>query len=172
VSRSALGAARVENGRTAPAVPPVGGPAPAFSLTDQHGVQSTLHGLLDKRAALVVFYPFAFSAICGGELQELRGARPEFEGREVRLVAISCDPMYALRVYADQEDLGFPLLSDFWPHGATARSYGVFDEDRGCAGRASFLVDGGGVVRWSVVNPLHEPRPVKAYLEALALLDD
>jgi mycoredoxin-dependent peroxiredoxin len=75
--------------------------------------------------------------------------------------------MYALRVYAEQEDFGFPLLSDFWPHGAVARAYGVFDEARGCAQRGSFLIDQDGTIRWSIVTPISEPRPLAAYLNAL-----
>jgi alkyl hydroperoxide reductase subunit AhpC len=75
--------------------------------------------------------------------------------------------MYALRVYAEQENFGFPLLSDFWPHGAVARAYGVFDEARGCARRGSFLIDQNGTIRWSIVTPISEPRPLAAYLNAL-----
>jgi len=97
----------------------------------------------------------------------LQSALPEFEERETTLLAISCDPMYALRVYAEQEDFDFPLLSDFWPHGAVARAYDVFDETRGCARRGSFLIDHDGIVRWSVVNPISEARPLTSYLSAL-----
>jgi mycoredoxin-dependent peroxiredoxin len=147
----------------------VGAPAPAFELTDQHGAPVSLQGVLRERAALVMFYPFAFSSICGGELRELRDALPGFGAAGVQPVCVSCDPMYALRVYADQEGFGFPLLSDFWPHGDTARRYGVFEDGRGCALRGSFLVDRAGAVRWSIINPLREPRPIAGTLAALAL---
>lgn len=162
---------------SAPTGPPaqapaeVGAPAPAFALPDEHGVQCAVGDYLSGRGALVVFYPFAFSSICGGELQELREKLPVFQREAVNVVAVSCDPMYALRVYADRETFGFPLLSDFWPHGEAARAYGVFDEERGCARRGSFLVDAAGAIRWSVVNPIHEARPFQAYREALAHLD-
>jgi peroxiredoxin len=145
-------------------------PAPVkaapFTLPDQHGAERSLAELVAQRPILVVFYPFAFSGICGGELQALQSALPEFDARGVEPLAISCDPMYSLRVYAEREGFGFPLLSDFWPHGAVARAYGVFDEAKGCARRGSFLVDRDGTVRWSVVNPISEARPVSAYLEA------
>ena len=146
-----------------------GRPAPPFSLRDQHGAHIAVGGeAADGRTTLLVFYPFAFSGVCGSELAALRDAGAEFDGDRVRLVAASCDPMHALRGYADQEGFAFPLLSDFWPHGAAARAYGVFDESRGCAGRGSFLIDPAGVLRWSLINPISEPRPLAAYREALA----
>lgn len=145
--------------------------APPFELADQHGAPVSLHGVLRERAALVMFYPFAFSSICGSELRELRDALPEFTAAGVQPMCVSCDPIYTLRVYADQEGFGFPLLSDFWPHGGTARSYGVFEADRGCALRGSFLVDRAGTVRWSIVNPLREPRPIAGTVAALALAE-
>jgi mycoredoxin-dependent peroxiredoxin len=141
--------------------------APGFTLPDQHGAPVALARELRDRAALIVFYPFAFSGVCGSELQALQGARGEFDTEQVALLAVSCDPLYALRTYADREGFGFRLLSDFWPHGATARDYGVFDEERGCARRGSFLVDQEGLVRWSLVNPISEPRPLEAYREAV-----
>jgi len=148
---------------------PTGEPAPRFVLKDQHGAEIAVGGQApDGRSTLVVFYPFAFSAVCGSELAALRDAGAEFDGERVRLVAVSCDPMHALRGYADQEGFGFPLLSDFWPHGEVARRYGVFEESRGCAGRGSFLIDPDGVLRWSLINPISEARPLSAYREALA----
>jgi peroxiredoxin len=148
---------------------PTGAGAPRFSLRDQHGAEVAVGGKAeDGRATLLVFYPFAFSGTCGSELAALRDAGEEFEGERVRLVAVSCDPMHSLRRYADEEGFGFALLSDFWPHGAAARTYGVFDEARGCAGRGSFLIDQDGVLRWSLVNPISEARPLAAYREALA----
>lgn len=148
---------------------PTGASAPRFTLRDQHGADTAVGGVAeDGRATLLVFYPFAFSSVCGSELAALRDAGDQFDGRQVRLVAVSCDPMHTLRRYADEEGFGFKLLSDFWPHGAAARTYGVFDEARGCAGRGSFLIDREGVLRWSLVNPISEARPLAAYREALA----
>ncbi len=148
--------------------PAVGAPAPDFTLVDHHGADRSLAAELKQRPALLVFYPFAFSRICGGELQELQSSLGEFEGRGVSLFAVSCDPMFSLRVYAEQEDFGFPLLSDFWPHGEVARAYGIFDEAKGCARRGSFLIGQDGIVQWSIVNPISEARPLSAYLDAIA----
>ena len=128
----------------------VGDPAPDFELKDQHGQTVRLSSLRGTKAALVVFYPWAFSGVCGGELQELQ----ERQLRDRSATTWRCSrsrpiPIYALRAFADQHGFTFPLLSDFWPHGAVASAYGVFSEEVGIALRGTFLVDTDGVVRWS-----------------------
>ena len=149
--------------------PAVGAPAPDFSLRDTHGTPVTLGGLRGGPTVLV-FVPFAFSGTCTGELCELRDNIAEFEQAGVHVAVISCDPMHSLRAWAAQEGFGFDLLSDFWPHGEVARAYGVFDEAKGMAGRGSFLVDGEGILRWSVVNPPGRARAISEYREAVAAL--
>ena len=76
--------------------------------------------------------------------------------------------MFAHRAWADREGYEFPLLSDFWPHGQVARAYGVFDDEKGVSRRGTFIIDGGGVIRWSVVNPTSQARDVADYVKALA----
>ena len=149
--------------------PAVGEPAPDFSLRDTHGTPVTLSGLRGGPTVLV-FVPFAFSGTCTGELCELRDNIAEFEQAGVHVAVISCDPMHSLRAWATQEGFSFDLLSDFWPHGEVARAYGVFDEAKGMAGRGSFLVDGEGILRWSVVNPPGRARAISEYREAVSAL--
>jgi peroxiredoxin len=149
--------------------PAVGSAAPDFSLRDQHGAPTSLSALRG-RAALVVFYPFAFSGVCTGELTGLRDDLDSFQNDAVQLLAISCDPVFSLRAWADEQGFDFPLLSDFWPHGATAATYGVFDASSGRADRGTFLVDQAGVVRWSVVNDPGQARDLDAYRTAIAAL--
>ena len=154
---------------TAGTVPAVGDVAPDVELTDTHGTSVRLSELRGTPVVLV-FLPFAFSGTCTGELCELRDNIGAFDRAGVRLFAISCDPMYALRAWAEAEGYQFDLLSDFWPHGAAAQAYGVFDAVRGRANRGSFLIDADGVVRWAVVNEAGQARPLAAYREALAAL--
>ncbi|MCC2333548.1 peroxiredoxin [Cellulomonas wangsupingiae] len=154
---------------SAASAPAVGAPAPGFTLPDTHGTPVTLSELRGTPVALV-FVPFAFSGTCTSELCELRDNIAAFDQAGVRLLAVSCDPMFALRAWGEQEGYTFDLLSDFWPHGAAARAYGVFDEATGHAVRGSFLVDADGVLRWSVVHPRGQARPLSAYREALAAL--
>ncbi len=129
----------------------VGDRAPDFTLVDQNGTPTSLTALLAERAVAIVFYPFAFSGICTGELTEVRDHLGAFDNEAVQVVAISCDPMHSLRAWADREGYFFPLLSDFWPHGEVARSFGVL-HDLGFATRGSFLVDRDGTIVWSEVN--------------------
>jgi mycoredoxin-dependent peroxiredoxin len=117
-----------------------------------------------------VFYPLAFSGVCSGELCTLRDQFPEVNRDDVELLTVSVDSTFALRTWADQENFGFEMLSDFWPHGAVARAYGVFDENFGAAIRGTFILDKTGVVRWRVVNPIPQARDVADYQNALAAL--
>ncbi|GAB3120262.1 peroxiredoxin [Streptomyces calidiresistens] len=161
--------------------------APDFALRNQHG---EIVRLSDFRATadgaggaggneksggngknvVLLFYPFAFTGICTGELCEVRDRLPAFVNDDTQLLAISSDSPFALRVFAEQEGLEYPLLSDFWPHGEVARAYGVFNEDRGCALRGTFVIDRDGVVRWSVVNGMPDARDLDAYIAALDAL--
>ena len=155
--------------RAAPSLPRPGDPAPELVLPDTHGTPVSLADLRGTPVA-VVFFPFAFSGICSGELCELRDNLEDFEAAGVRVLGVSCDPMFALRAWSEREGFGFDLLSDFWPHGAAARAFGVFDEASGSASRGSVLVDGDGIVRWSVLSPRGTARDLGAYRAALAAL--
>jgi mycoredoxin-dependent peroxiredoxin len=149
-----------------PAGVAVGAVAPDFSSRNQYGQTVSLADLRGSPAVLV-FYPWAFSSICTGELRGVRDQWRRFDELGARVLAISCDAMFTLRAYADAEGLSFDLLTDHWPHGGIARAYGVFDEGAGCALRGSFLLDADGVVRWSVVNGIGEARDIETHLAAL-----
>ena len=148
----------------------IGSPAPDFELKDQHGVPTSLASFKGKKSVVVLFYPFAFSGICTGELCGLRDDLSAFQNEDVQLLAISCDAMYAQKAFAEKEGYEFPVLADFWPHGAAAKAYGVFNEDRGCAIRGTFIIDKQGVLRWQVVNGLGYARNLVDYKTALAAL--
>ena len=119
---------------------------------------------------VLVFYPLAFSPVCSGELCAMREDFPEVSRDDVELITVSVDSLYSHRVWAEQENFQFSLLSDFWPHGAVAKAYGVFDPDRGVAVRGTFVIDKEGVVRWKVVNPIPQARDIADYQKALAAL--
>ena len=136
----------------------VGDRAPDFTLRDQHGQDVSLSDFAGRKAVLLVFYPYAFSGVCTGELTGFRDRLGDFESEDTTLLGISCDPMYAQRAFADRDAIFFPLLADFWPHGAVASAYGVLDESEGCAGRSSFVVGKDGVVRWVLHSARGEAR--------------
>ncbi|MEV6806856.1 peroxiredoxin [Streptomyces sp. NPDC017248] len=145
----------------------VGDKAPDFELKDNHGRTVRLSGFRGEKNVVLLFYPFAFTGVCTGELCELRDNLPKFADRDTQLLAVSNDSIHTLRVFAEQEGLEYPLLSDFWPHGEVSRAYGVFDEDKGCAVRGTFVIDKEGVVRWTVVNGLPDARDLNEYVKAL-----
>ncbi|MBM7087316.1 peroxiredoxin [Streptomyces sp. NPDC012461] len=147
-----------------------GDKAPDFELKDNHGRTVRLSDFRGRSNVLLVFYPFAFTGVCTGELGELRDNQPRFADRDTQLLAVSNDSIHTLRVFAEQEGLEYPLLSDFWPHGEVSRAYGVFDEAKGCAVRGSFVIDQEGVVRWTVVNGLPDARDLNEYVAALDTL--
>ena len=138
-----------------------GSPAPDFTLRDQHGQKLTLSAFQDEKAVLLVFYPYAFSGVCSGELTGFRDRLGDFETEDSTLVALSCDPVYTQRAFADQDGIFFPLLTDFWPHGAVASAYGVFDVRQGCSRRSSFVIDKAGVVRWAVHSAMGQSRDLE-----------
>jgi peroxiredoxin len=147
----------------------VGDVAPEFTLRDQ---DKQVVSLAELRGApvLVVFYPFAFSGTCTGELCQLRDELGTYTGAGVQVVAISTDPTFSLKAFRDKEGLPFPLLSDFWPHGATAQAYGVFNERAGMALRGTFLVDAEGKVAFAEVNAIGDARAQSGWKAAVAEL--
>jgi mycoredoxin-dependent peroxiredoxin len=148
----------------------IGQEAPDFALKDEHGQLVRLSDFRGEKNVTIVFYPFAFSGTCTGELCQIRDNLEIFEADNVQVLAVSCDAVFTVRTWAEKEKFNFPLLSDFWPHGAVAQQYDVFNDVTGTAIRGSFLVDTSGVLRWSVLNGMGEARPLAGYQEALAAL--
>lgn len=146
----------------------IGEPAPEFVLKSQHGEDISLSSYRGDKAVVLVFFPFAFSGVCTGELAALRDSRDEFSSRDAEIIAVSCDSFFANRVFSDRENLGFAVLSDFWPHGEVARSYGTFNEEIGVPDRGTFVIDREGILRWMVGSGLNVSRDSKAYLAALS----
>jgi mycoredoxin-dependent peroxiredoxin len=148
----------------------LGGPAPDFTLRDQFGQDVRLSSYRGTKAVVIFFYPYAFSGVCTGEMAGIRDRLDEFLTFDTEVLAISCDPVYALRAFADQDGLNFPLLSDFWPHGEVSRSFDVFDEKKGCSRRSSYVIDKNGMVRWAVHNAMPEGRDLDEHLNQLTVL--
>lgn len=148
----------------------VGELAPDFELSNQHGEMVRLSQYRGEKAVVLVFFPFAFSGICTGELCELRDNLKMFEDRRVELMGVSIDSKFTLAKFAEQEGYKFQLLADFWPHGQVAQDYGVFLSERGMATRATFVIDKEGVVVAKFVTSPGEPRGIADYQRALELV--
>jgi|UniRef100_UPI0040490F6C peroxiredoxin len=148
----------------------VGEVAPDFELKDQHGAKVKLSSFKGEKNVVVLFIPFSFTGTCTGELCAIRDDLAAFQNDDVQVIAISCDSPFTQKIFAEQEGYKFPVLSDFWPHGAVAQAYGIFNADLGCALRGTFVIDKQGVIRWSVVNGLGDARNNGDYKSAIAAL--
>ena len=149
----------------------VGQPAPEFTLKNQFGEDVSLSDFRGDKNVVLVFYPFAFSRVCTGELCEIRDHLTDLSDERTVLLAVSCDHMFSLRAFAERDDYQFGLLSDYWPHGGVSSAYGIFNEKVGCSGRATFIIDRDGVLRWKVQNAIPEARSLDDYRAVLAQLD-
>jgi peroxiredoxin len=145
----------------------VGQEAPDFELPNQHRHPVRLSEFRGRKNVVLVFYPLAFTPICTGEICALRDEGAGLEHDSAQVLAVSCDPASALKVFAEQQGVTYHLLSDFWPHGAVARAYGAFLDDKGIATRATYIIDTSGIVRWSVINPPGQARDPADYEKAL-----
>ena len=147
----------------------VGDAAPDFTLPDSDRQPFTLS---EHRGTpvLVVFYPFAFSSICTGELCQLRDELATYTDAGVRVVAVSTDPAPTLKAWKADQGFEFPLLSDFWPHGEVAKAYGTFFETAGMANRGTFLVDADGKIAFTEVNGPGDARAQTGWKDAVAAL--
>lgn len=137
---------------TAPAtnaVPPVGQPAPDFTLRSTSGENITLSALRGK-PVLIAFFPLAFTSTCTAELCEMRDDHDQFAARGVTVLPISVDSVDTLKEYKAKHGLRTDLLSDF--KRVVSRQYGVLLEEPFFANRSYFLVDTEGILRWAHVE--------------------
>ncbi|GEL25171.1 peroxiredoxin [Pseudonocardia sulfidoxydans NBRC 16205] len=148
----------------------VGSQAPDFTLKSGNGDEVTLSSFRGDKAVLVVFYPFAFSGVCTGELCSVRDDLSAFQNDDVQVLAVSVDHPFALGAWAKEQGYQFPLLADFWPHGKVAQDYGVFNADAGFALRGTFLVDKDGVVQFAETNGPGDARDQDGWRKAIAAL--
>lgn len=150
--------------------PESGAIAPEFTLNDQNKQPVGLADFRGRKNVVLVFYPSAFTRTCGHELTAIRDALPSFQNDDVQVLTVSVDSVYSHKVWAEQEGFDFPLLADFWPHGAVAQAYGCFDEASGRATRGTFIIDKSGVLRWKIVNTIPDARDQAEYLDVLSTL--
>jgi peroxiredoxin len=143
--------------------------APDFTLPDQAGEPVSLHHF-PGRPLVLVFYPAAWSSVCGDQLTLYNEVLPLFEEHDAQVLAISVDGKWCQRAFAEHRNLRFPLLSDFEPKGAVASLYGAYDPEGGVARRALFVVDAEGIIRWSYVSPNNVNPGANGILRALEKL--
>jgi peroxiredoxin (alkyl hydroperoxide reductase subunit C) len=148
----------------------IGSTAPDFSLKDQNGRLVSLSTYRERKNVLLVFFPLAFTGICQGELDAIRDDLPRYENDATATLAISVGPPPTHKIWAIQSGFTFPVLSDFWPHGAVAQEYGVFNDVAGVANRGTFVIDRAGTVRFAEMKEPGEARDQRVWVDALAAL--
>jgi peroxiredoxin len=145
----------------------IGSPAPDFSLPDTDG-ETVSRDDFGGRKTLLVFIPFPFTGTCGDELCTLRDHLADLNELDANVVAITCDTRFANARWSEENGFGFPVLSDFWPHGAVAKDYGTFNPKTGSNNRVTFVLDAEGIVREIVASgSLGTPREYDEYVAAL-----
>jgi peroxiredoxin len=144
--------------------------APDFSLPSSLGKEIRLSEFTGQ-PVILAFYPADWSPVCGDQMVLYNEVLPMFEEFGAQLLGISVDGVWSHRAFAEQNQLGFPLLSDFEPKGAVAMQYGVYRDGKGTAERALFVIDGDGIVRWRYVSPSDVNPGANGILSALERLE-
>jgi peroxiredoxin (alkyl hydroperoxide reductase subunit C) len=145
---------------------PAGTKAPDFTLKSTPDKTISLHDYLGK-PVILAFYPADWSGTCGAELSLFNQALPEFERYGAQLLGVSVDSVHSHKAYMESKNLKFPLLADYHPKGEIGRAYGVYREHEGREGRALFVLDAQGVIRWSYVSPISVNPGAEGILAAL-----
>jgi peroxiredoxin len=148
----------------------VGTLAPDFTLRDQNQQPVSLNDFRDSKNVLLVFFPLAFTGVCQGELDEIRDHLPDYENDRTQTLAISVGPPPTHKIWATESGFTFPVLSDFWPHGAVAQAYGVFNDEAGFSNRGTFVVDRSGIITFAEMKAPGEARDQSLWKTALAAL--
>jgi peroxiredoxin len=143
--------------------------APEFDLQVSQRERVRLSDFCGRSNVLLVFHPFAFTPVCEDEARDLQENLQSFRDAETEILLVSCDSAPAREAWKREIGAEYTFASDFWPHGAAAKAYGVFNEANGAPHRGTFLIDSGGTVIWSLVKERDERRTemVPESLEAL-----
>jgi peroxiredoxin len=148
----------------------IGDDAPDFELQDQDRRPVRLSSFRGSKNVVLVFYPLSFTGVCQSELCAIRDSIEDFSSDDVVTLAVSVDSTAVHKKWADEQGYTFPILADFWPHGAVASAYGVFEEKVGLATRGTFIIDKDGRVAYKVVNAIPDARDPDEYRKVLASL--
>ena len=133
----------------------IGGEAPDFTLKSVAGQMVSLSQYRGKRIVVISFAPAAWTPVCSDQWPGYNIMQDIFDGYDAVLLGITVDNIPTLYSWTNQMGhLWFPVLSDFWPHGAVARRYGVLRSD-GVSERALFIIDKEGIIRYIDVHDIN-----------------
>jgi len=149
----------------------VGDRAPDFTLKAVSGGTVSLSDYLGKKNVMISFVPAAWTPVCSDQWPGYNIAEEEFERLGTALIGVSVDNVPTL--YAWTKAMGtlwFPVLSDFWPHGKVAQTYGVLRSD-GTSERAIFIIDRQGIIRHIDVHDINRRPPLEGIISELEKLN-
>jgi peroxiredoxin (alkyl hydroperoxide reductase subunit C) len=148
----------------------VGDPAPHFALPAISGEKISLGQYRGKKNVVLSFVPAAWTPVCSDQWPGYSIAKDIFEENEAILLGITVDNIPTLYAWTNQMgNLWFPVLSDFWPHGAAAQKYGVL-RSNGVSERALFVIDKKGILRYIDVHDINKRPPLEDLMNALEKL--
>jgi len=148
----------------------VGDHAPNFTLPSISGEKVSLSQFQGKKNVVLSFVPAAWTPVCSDQWPGYNIAKDIFNQYDAILLGITVDNIPTLFAWTNQMgQLWFPVLSDFWPHGAVAKRYGVLRSD-GVSERALFVIDKKGIIRDIDVHDINKRPPLEDLMEALEKL--
>lgn len=148
----------------------VGDKAPDFTLSSLSGEMVTLSELLKDKVVVITFVPAAWTPVCSEQWPGYNVAEPFFEEADAILIGITVDNLPTLHAWTQEMGgLWFPVLSDFYPHGAVTAKYGILREE-GTSERALFIIDQSGVLRYIDVHDINKRPPLDDLIKALEKL--
>ena len=149
----------------------VGQKAPDFTLPAVAGGKVTLSQYKGKKNVVLSFVPAAWTPVCSDQWPGYNITKDIFDAHETILLGITVDNIPTLFAWTNQMgQLWFPVLSDFYPHGKVARTYGVLRSD-GVTERALFVIDKKGVIRYIDVHDINKRPPLEHLVRALEKLN-
>lgn len=147
----------------------VGQEAPDFTLKNADDEDVTLSSYRGRRNVVLLFYPLAFSGGCTTQFTRVGADEGRYAGEDAQVIGVSVDSRFVQGAFARSLGLDTTiLLADFEPKGEVARTYGVYNDERGHSRRASFVIDKDGIVRDVQIVPSPERPDEEGYFEALA----
>jgi peroxiredoxin (alkyl hydroperoxide reductase subunit C) len=125
----------------------IGEPAPDFTLPSVSGEKISLSQYRGKKHVVISFVPAAWTPVCSDQWPGYNIVKEIFDENDAVLLGITVDNIPTLYAWTNQMgDLWFPVLSDFWPHGAVAEKYGVL-RSSGVSERALIFIDKEGIIQ-------------------------
>ncbi|MBN2099196.1 MAG: peroxiredoxin [Dehalococcoidia bacterium] len=145
----------------------VGSKAPDFALKDQNGKTVKLSGLAGKKV-LLSFRPLAWTPVCHDQMRSLEENHAEFDELNAVALGIGVDSVPSNKAWAEAMGVkNTKLLSDFWPHGAVAKAYGILRENDGFSERANIVIGEKGKVVFAQTYPIAQQPDTEEILEVL-----